>query len=115
MGNQNADMEAIQPDVWKPENEGDTIEGILIEKKENAGTYDSNAYMIDTKVKQLLIWGSTVLDDRMAFINVGERVRIVYKGKEKNQKGQPVKIFRVFREKKSNGGQDGNESKQTLP
>ena len=87
----------IEPGIWKPEKEGDEIEGILIDKREGVGTYSSNAYMIENREGQHLVWGSTVLDDGMNFIKVGEQVKIQYKGTEENKKGQKVKIYKVYK------------------
>jgi hypothetical protein len=39
-----------------------------------------------------------VLDDRMKFVKVGDKVKIVFKGMVKNRNGQDVKIFEVFRD-----------------
>ena len=84
----------INPGVWHPEQPGDSIEGVLISKDQKGG-FDSTAYSLENKGIQTLVWGSTVLDDRMKFVNVGDLVRIEFKGKEKNKKGQEVKIFKV--------------------
>lgn len=93
--------EEIQPGIWKPENDGDSIHGVLISKKENVGTNESNAYYIENKDGQHMVWGSTILDDRLSLVNVGDTIKITYKGTQQNKKGQPVKIFKVERQKAS--------------
>lgn len=91
--------ESVDPGVWKPEKEEDSIEGTLLSKKENVGINESNAYYIETKDGTFMVWGSTVLDDRMSLIPEGEKVRITYKGIQKNSRGQDVKIFKVEKQK----------------
>ena len=94
------EYEEISPDTWKPV-EGDAIEGKLIGKRTDVGANDSNAYDLQTKEgKQVMLWGSTVLDSRMEYVEVGEQVRITFKATEQNKLGQPVKIFKVEREAK---------------
>ncbi len=89
------EFEEIKPNVWQPKEEGDVIEGVLITKRKNVGPNDSNAYYLEKDKAQIMIWGSTVLDSRMDFVDVGQYVRITFKGTEPNTKGQPTKIFKV--------------------
>lgn len=85
---------AIEPAIWKPVDDGDVIEGVLVH--EEPKTDDLSArYSIENERGQVLVWGSAVLDDRMKYVNVGSKVRITFKGMTKNKKGQPVKLFRV--------------------
>ena len=99
METQNVEFEEVNPTVWKPAQDGDMIEGKLVNKQPSP-RYDNQIYHIETKSNgQLAIFGTTVLDDRMAYVNVGESVRITYKGTQKNSKGQDTKIFKVERQK----------------
>ena len=91
----NTQWEAVEPGIWKPEQEEDQIEGVLINKKENVGINESNAYYIENNDGMHMIWGSTVLDDRMSIISVGDTIRITYKGTRKNKRNQDTKIFKV--------------------
>jgi len=94
------DFESIEPNVWKPEREGDTITGLLVRKERDVGVNKSCLYHLETQdKKQISVWGSTVLDSRLDYVNEGEVIRITYKGTETNKRGQPVKIFKVEREK----------------
>jgi len=90
--------ETIEPNVWKPVEPEDSIEGVLILKKENVGINNSNAYYIENKDGQFMVWGATVLDSRMEYVEVGEKIRITYIETRKNAKGQDTKIFKVERE-----------------
>jgi hypothetical protein len=87
----------IQPNVWKPTTTGEAIEGVLIDKQLDKGSFGSSAYAIESQSGQTLVWGSAVLDERMKYINIGDLVRIEYKGTQKNKRGQDVKIFKVFK------------------
>lgn len=103
MENQNTQWEEVQAGVWKPEKEGDSIEGVLINKKDEVGINNSKAYYIENKDGVHMVWGSTVLNERMQLVNVGELIKITYKGAQENKKGQPTKIFRVDRAKQQAG------------
>lgn len=86
----------VNPGIWKPERAEDAIEGVLI-AKETKGSFDSMAYTLELKPGDfMIVWGCAVLDERMKCVNVGQRVRIVYKGKELNKRDQEVKIFKVL-------------------
>lgn len=87
----------IDPQVWEYKKENDSIEGVLVNKRQNIGKNNSNAYDIDDQKNVVMVWGSTILDKRMAFVNVGDRVRITYKGKESTKAGNDIKIFKVER------------------
>lgn len=67
---------------WKPTKEGESLEGLYINKEGNVGTNQSTIYYIenleDHQVVQL--WGTTILDQRMMPVKIGQQVRITYKG-----------------------------------
>lgn len=94
-------FQKIEPNVWKPENEGDEIQGVLIRIQDSL-RFDNKVYHLETKegeqITQKVVFGSTVLDDRMGYVKEGDQVRIVYKGLQKNQKGQDTKIFEVYKD-----------------
>jgi hypothetical protein len=95
-------FEKIEPNVWKPINEGDEIMGTLI-KSEKSANYDNKVYSLETEedgqTVHKVVFGTTVLDDRMGYIKEGDEVKIVYKGTQKNKKGQDTKIYEVFKKK----------------
>ena len=99
METENKTYEKIEPNVWKPVNEGDVIEGVLIQKKEKVGKYEGFAYFLENPQGQFIVFGTAVLDDKMRFVHIGEQIKIEYEGKKENPKGQPTKIFHVFRKK----------------
>lgn len=73
------------PEQWKPEKEGDFIEGIYAQKKENVGKNKANLYLIETNGILKAIWGSTVLDDKMVYVKIGDRIKITYQGRDKEK------------------------------
>ncbi len=88
--------EEINPTDWTYENDGDFIEGILVQKKEHVGVNDSMLYSIEAPEGVKNVWGAAILDSRMALVKVGEKVKITYKGKAEAKQGKnPAKIFKV--------------------
>ena len=86
----------IEPGVWKPEKEGEDIIGVLVSKEpkdEKAGY--SARYYLDTKEGMFLIWGSAVIDDRMQYVKISDKIRITFDGKTKNKRNQDVNLFTI--------------------
>lgn len=88
--------EEINPTEWKFEKDEDFIEGILVRSQENIGANKSMLYSIETSEGVKSVWGSAILDSRMALLKVGSKVKITYKGlgEAKSGKNAP-KIFKV--------------------
>lgn len=85
----------INPTDWKP-NDGDFIEGILVRKQENVGANNSMLYSIETLEGVKSVWGAMILDSRMAFVNVGTKIKITFKGLGEATGGKNApKIFKV--------------------
>jgi len=95
-GNKMEEWKEIKPNIWKPEQPGDNITGVLISKDSDKGSFNSQSYAISNQNGEFLVWGSTVLDDRMSYIEVGSKIKIEFVGEEANKKGQMVKIYKVF-------------------
>jgi len=87
----------IEPRIWKPEKENDFIEGVLVTKQENVGENKSMLYGLETADGIKNVWGSTILDERMAFTKIGDKIKITFKGLAKDSKKgrNPAKIFKV--------------------
>ena len=94
---ENMDWVSVQSEIWKPEEAGDFIKGVLTSKEKSSGKYESEAYYIENNGKTLLVFGTTVLESRMRLVQVGDVVKIVYKGIEKNKRDEDMKIFKVFK------------------
>lgn len=84
----------VEPEVWKPQTKGEQVEGVLV-NVEPKGSDLSSKYYVETILGIKLVFGSTVLDDRMKSIKVGEIVRITFEGNVENKRHQLVKIFKV--------------------
>lgn len=85
--------------MWKPEKSGDSIEGVYIKVEINQGTRkNSSIHSIRTEDGMISCWGSMILDNRLAQVPVGAKIKIIYNGvAEKAKPGQnPAKLFKVF-------------------
>ena len=85
--------------TWKPEKKDDSIEGLLTDIQSEVGQNSSMLYTVCRKEdgENLGVWGSTVLDSRMRGINIGEEVKIVFKGLGDAKPGKHApKLFSVF-------------------
>ena len=86
----------IEPTFFTYEEEGDFIEGILVQKQEHIGANDSWLYSIETLDGVKNVWGSAILDSKLTFVKVGDKVKITYKGLGEAKEGRsPPKIFKV--------------------
>jgi hypothetical protein len=90
---------AGNPDV------GVSFEGIYKGMKSDIGQYHSTLYSFENmKGEAVGVWGATALDMSMtqlidtAVLEVGDTVRILYEGKQKNPKtGRMFNSFKVFK------------------
>jgi len=87
--------------VWQYRNAGDEIIGYLEKVEENIGPNNSRMYTLRKEDGTFIkVWGSTLLDNRFDFIALGEKVKIVYQGKKKAQKGgRAYHDFKVYHAK----------------
>jgi len=86
----------INPTTWVYDEDGDFIEGVLVRVQDNIGENKSMLYSVETSEGVKNIWGATILDNRMALVKVGDKIKITYKGTAEAKKGKnPAKIFKV--------------------
>lgn len=85
----------IEPGVWKPENKGDSIIGALISKEPKDENVSAKYHVEDTNGDLFLVWGSAILDNRLQHVKIGQKIKIVYNGKTKNQRGQDLNLYEV--------------------
>lgn len=87
----------INPSEWTYEKDGDLIEGVLVKVQDNVGVNSSTLYSLETPSEGVKsVWGSAVLDARMSLVQLGDKVRITYKGKGEAKAGKNApKIFKV--------------------
>ncbi len=92
--------EEVNPEIWTPKEDGDFIEGVLINTEKDIGENKSNMYTIESQIENKSVmknvWGSTILDYRMTLISIGSKIKITYKGLGEKKGGKnPPKIFKV--------------------
>lgn len=87
----------VNPELWGYKEDGDFIEGVLINKESEVGENKSWMYNIETSEGEVKnVWGSAILDSRMKFVKVGNKIKITYKGLGESKAGRnPPKIFKV--------------------
>jgi len=86
----------INPTIWKYEKDGDFIEGTLARIQSEVGSNKSMLYSIENADGVKDVWGAAILDERMAFAKVGQKIKITFKGKAVAKPGkQAAKIFKV--------------------
>lgn len=91
----------INPTDWTYTKDGEFIEGIYALKKEDIGINKSKLYSIETSDGVKNVWGSAILDSRMALVKVGDKIKITYKGLGEATGGKnPPKLFKVEVDKK---------------
>ena len=90
---------STQAKIWKENGAGDAIEGKLIDRRENGGKYGNESYTLENDDGVFIVFGTTVLEDRMKSIAIDDLIRIVFKGIEKNKRDENIKIFEVFRKR----------------
>ena len=76
---------------------GDTILGRLTARREKNGRYKSATYTLENAAGVHVVFGTTVLEDRMRTVMPGDLVKIVFKGVKENEKGNATKLFEVFK------------------
>lgn len=87
-------FEEINPGFWDEENET-SILGVYIGTEEKTGDL-STKHFLEVKGRGIVIvWGSTVLDERLKFVSIGSVIKVTYKGKEKTKSNRDVKIYKV--------------------
>lgn len=86
----------VNPGMWTPEKDGDCIEGVFIRAEKDIGLNKSMLYHLESDAKPISVWGSTILDQRMAWIKPGQKIRITFKGLAEKKTGKNApKIFKV--------------------
>lgn len=97
-------------DEWKEAKSGLTwnfeenpeLVGTLIAVEDHVGQNDSMLYQIQDEDGNVhRVWGSTMLDDLFKQIHVGDSVKVVFKGKEKNKvTGRTLKRYELYYRRK---------------
>lgn len=84
---------------WKPAKKEEFVEGLYINKETEVGENKSNIYYIEQLTDHTVVqlWGTTILDQRMIPVKLGQQVKITYKGLGEKGKGgkQAPHIWKV--------------------
>ncbi len=90
------EWKSVDSGVWRPLKEGDQIVGVLTDREPKDETARLSArYHLQNERGRFLVWGSAIIDDRMRYVNKGDKVRITYEGTTKNKRNQDVHLYRV--------------------
>ncbi len=86
-------------EFWQPEKEGDEIVGKI--KEFFDGTYGKQAVIEQADGKELTTPSHKVLQTRLVKLNVGDEIKIQYRGEEPATKkgNNPTKMYKVFKAK----------------
>ena len=94
------EWKTIEPAMWKPEKDGDGIEGVLVHKEPADRSRELSArYKVENQEGIFLVWGCTTLDDRMQHVDIGDKVRITFKERKDIGKGKTLNVYKVEAQK----------------
>lgn len=81
-------------DVWDKK---EPLEGKFVSVEDDVGPNKSRMYTIKTEDgREVRVWGSTVLDDKLLSVPRGSYVKLEYEGKLRSKKGAEYHSYRVF-------------------
>lgn len=90
------EWKSVEPGIWKPQEEGDSITGVLLAKEPADKENNMSAkYRLENQEGFWLVWGCATLDERLSLVELGSKVKITYKGKKELGKGKTLNIYRV--------------------
>lgn len=96
MENQDQEWKEVSPGMWKPEKDGDSIIGVLLDKvPEDKARNMSAKYHLENEQGIFLIWGCAMIDERMIAINVGDKIRVTFVEKKNIAKGKSLNVYKV--------------------
>jgi hypothetical protein len=91
-------FQKVEAILWKPTKSGEEIVGKLL-KVETGKKFNNQVYTLETRDGLVNIFSTAVLQDRMKYVELGSRVKIIFNGNAPNKKGQDTKMFEVFVDK----------------
>ena len=94
------EVDRMLPAVWLPEEEGESVEGEVLEKVE--GMYGEQLVLGNTEKNiQLRTPSHKVLQRKLKAVNVGDWIKIEYSGQIKTKTGRKAENYVVMRRKQS--------------
>jgi len=87
--------------TWDFKEEAEFV-GFFVSVETEVGPNKSNLYNFRTEENEnIAVWGNTILDMRFKNLQLGDKVKVVFKGKELSPKtGREYNNFEVFKAKK---------------
>lgn len=102
-----------EAEVFEFVKEGDIVIGTLKLVEENVGPNKSKLYTLEKREGELVkVWGSTILDQKLALVTPGTYTKIEYLGKVKPEKGNEYKNFEVYTAKKKQKDKDDEKGSE---
>lgn len=78
-------FQKVEVNAWKFNNTGDEIIGTLAAVRDDVGINKARVYDLQiSDVLKVSVWGSTVLNEKMHEVKIGQLIKIIYLGKKKN-------------------------------
>ena len=83
---------------WSPK-EPTTVEGVLVERREGVGNFNSIGYVLSVpgEDEQIMVTANGLLDDMLKKVPIGYMVRIDFLGYKLSKAGNQFKNYRVFK------------------
>ncbi len=89
--------EGTYNEIWKPIQEGDTIEGTLVNVQSGIGP--NRQWVYDIRVEDgtvYTVWGKHILDGQLNGVPIQSYIKIEFIGKKQTKKGNTFYDFNVF-------------------
>ena len=87
-------------DMYLFKDTGDIFQGTFIQTVPDVGPNKSNVHVFQREDERIGIWGSILLDNRIAVISPDTLIHVVYNGDEVSDKsGREYKSYSVYRKK----------------
>jgi hypothetical protein len=83
-------------EYWQPVNDGDHTEGVICDI-DNAAEFGMEVSILDKEDRRITLPSHKVLQDRLWKAEIGQLIRVTYKGEmpNTNPKHRPTKIYKV--------------------
>lgn len=93
------EYEDVEQEFVKFEEENQSVAGKYLSMSQEVGENNANVYNIETEDGIKSIWGTTVLDQKMSLLKIGDDIKIIYLGKVKPEKGKTYHDYKIQKAK----------------
>lgn len=109
-------FEKVEVNTWKPQEENEEVVGIFLRAEDDVGANNSMLYHIEVEEKPIAIWGSAVLDTKMAAVKRGDSIKIIYLGKGEAKGGHNApKLYDVYIDYEHRAKAESKEEPKSIP